>query len=137
MNLNKSIIACISVFYNILVNEENTLSTVGGCTIPIPIPSARIYKMTAYFTVIRLSGRECQSSWQKYSKQLDDMKHNGPNGSCLFAARKPTDTVDGHNFRTFSTRHIAFLVAERPMPALLLRHLLQCAGDIEMNPGPV
>ena len=30
-----------------------------------------------------------------------------------------------------------FLVAERPMPAPLLRLLLQCAGDIEMNPGPV
>ena len=29
------------------------------------------------------------------------------------------------------------LVAERPMPALLLRLLLQCAGDAEMNPGPV
>ena len=29
------------------------------------------------------------------------------------------------------------LVAERSMPALLLRFLLQCAGDIEMKPGPV
>ena len=29
------------------------------------------------------------------------------------------------------------LMAERPMPALLLRLLLQCAGDIEMNPEPV
>ena len=29
------------------------------------------------------------------------------------------------------------LVAERSMPALLLRLLLQCAGDIEMSPGPV
>ena len=29
------------------------------------------------------------------------------------------------------------LVAEWSMPALLLRLLLQCAGDIEMNPGPV
>ena len=29
------------------------------------------------------------------------------------------------------------LVAERSMPVLLLRLLLQCAGDIEMNPGPV
>ena len=29
------------------------------------------------------------------------------------------------------------LVAERSMPALLLRLLLQCAGDIEMNPVPV
>ena len=29
------------------------------------------------------------------------------------------------------------LVAERSMPALLLRLLLQCAGDIELNPEPV
>ena len=29
------------------------------------------------------------------------------------------------------------LVAERSMPALLLRLLFQCAGDIEMKPGPV
>ena len=29
------------------------------------------------------------------------------------------------------------LVAERSMSALLLRLLLQCASDIEMNPGPV
>ena len=27
-------------------------------------------------------------------------------------------------------------VAERPLPALLLRLLLHCAGDIKMNPGP-
>ena len=31
----------------------------------------------------------------------------------------------------------SLLVAERPMPTLLLRLLLQRAGDIEMNPGPV
>ena len=31
----------------------------------------------------------------------------------------------------------SLLVAERPMPALLHRLLLQCAGDIKMNPGPV
>ena len=61
----------------------------------------------------------------------------GPNGSCLFAAGSPTDTVDSQNFWAFSTRQIAYLVAERRMPALLLRLLLQCAGDIEMNPGPV
>ena len=29
------------------------------------------------------------------------------------------------------------LVAGQSMPALLLRHLLQCAGDIKINPGPV
>ena len=29
------------------------------------------------------------------------------------------------------------LVAEWPMPALLLRLMLQRAGDVEMNPGPV
>ena len=29
------------------------------------------------------------------------------------------------------------LVSERPMPALLLQLLPQCAGDIKMNPGPV
>ena len=60
-----------------------------------------------------------------------------PNRSCLFAAGSPTDTVDSQNFWTFSTRQIAFLVAERSTPALPLRKLLQCAGDIEMNPGPV
>ena len=31
----------------------------------------------------------------------------------------------------------SLLVAVRPMPALLLQPLLQCAGDIEMNPEPV
>ena len=31
----------------------------------------------------------------------------------------------------------SLLVAERPMPALLLRLLLLCADDIEMSPGPV
>ena len=52
-------------------------------------------------------------------------------------AGSPTDTVDNQNFRTFSTRQIAFLVVERSMPALLLRLLLQCAVDIKMKPGPV
>ena len=49
---------------------------------------------------------------------------------------QPTDTVDSQDFRTFYTRQIAFLVAGRPIPALLLRLLLHCAGDIEMNPAP-
>ena len=31
----------------------------------------------------------------------------------------------------------SLLVAKRPMPALLFRLLLQCAGDIEMNPGAI
>ena len=66
-----------------------------------------------------------------------DDDDDGPNGSCHFAAGSPPDTVDSQNYLTFSTRQIAYLVAERPMPALLLRLLLQCAGDIEMNPGPV
>ena len=57
-----------------------------------------------------------------------------PNLRCLFAAGSPSDTVD---FRNFYARQIAILVAERPMPALLLRLMLQCAGDIEMYPGPV
>ena len=47
-----------------------------------------------------------------------------------------TDTFGSQNFRTFSPRQIAFMVAERPMPAELLRLQLQCAGDIEMNLGP-
>ena len=47
-------------------------------------------------------------------------RDEGPNGSCLFAAGSPTDTVDGQSFWTFSTRQIAFLVALRSMPALLL-----------------
>ena len=34
------------------------------------------------------------------------------NGRCLFAAGSPTDTVGSQNFRTFSTRQIAFLVAD-------------------------
>ena len=59
----------------------------------------------------------------------------GPNGSCLFTSGSPDDTLDSQNFRTFSSRQIAFLVAERSMPALLLQLLHQCAGDIEMNPG--
>ena len=43
------------------------------------------------------------------------------NGSCLFAAGSPTDTIGSRNFQTFPTCQIAFLVAERPMPALLHR----------------
>ena len=66
-----------------------------------------------------------------------EVSKGGPNGSRLSAAGSPTDTVDGQSFRTLSTRQIDFLVAERPMPALLLRLLLQCAGDKEMNTGPV
>ena len=58
----------------------------------------------------------------------------GPNGSWIFAPVSLTDIVDSQNFRAFSTRQIAFLVEEWPMPALLLRLLHQCAGDIEMNP---
>ena len=46
---------------------------------------------------------------------------NGPIGSFLFAAGSPTDTVDSQTFRTFSTRQIAFFVAGRLMPAMLLR----------------
>ena len=44
-----------------------------------------------------------------------------PNGSCLFSAGSPTDTVGSQNFRTFSTRQIAFLMVERPMPSMLHR----------------
>ena len=39
--------------------------------------------------------------------------------------------------KTFSTRQIAFLVAEQPMPPLLLGLLHKSAGDIEINTGPV
>ena len=46
-------------------------------------------------------------------------RYAGQNRSCLFAAESPTDTVDRQNFRTFSTRQIAFLVAERPMPKVV------------------
>ena len=60
----------------------------------------------------------------------------GPNESCLFVAGSPTDTVDSLNFRTFSSRQIAFLVAELPMSALMHRLRLQCAGDFKVNPGP-
>ena len=35
-----------------------------------------------------------------------------PNGSCLFAAGSPTDTIGSQCFQTLSTRQIAFLVAE-------------------------
>ena len=51
----------------------------------------------------------------KRSKYL----HNLPT-SQLFAAGSPTDTVGRQNFRTLSTRQAAFLVAEQPMPAMLL-----------------
>ena len=51
----------------------------------------------------------------------DDVQEDNPNGSCLFAAGSPTDTVGSQNFRTFSTRQITFLVAEWPMSAMLLR----------------
>ena len=61
----------------------------------------------------------------------------GPKRTCLLAAGTPTDTVDIQNLRTFAPRQIYILLAERPMPALLLRRLLQCAGDVEMNHGPV
>ena len=44
-----------------------------------------------------------------------------PNGSCLFAAGSPTNTVGSQNFRTFSSRQITFMVTERPMPAMLLQ----------------
>ena len=44
-----------------------------------------------------------------------------------------TRTIGGQNFRTFSTRRIAFLEAKRPMPAMLLRLLLQHAGNIEAD----
>ena len=59
-----------------------------------------------------------------------------PNGSCLFAAGSTTDTVDSQNSE-LSKLVKSLLVAEWPMPALLLRLLLQCAGDIKMKPGPV
>ena len=44
-----------------------------------------------------------------------------PSGSCFFMAGSPTDTVGSQNFRTFSILQTKFLVAERPMPAMLLR----------------
>ena len=50
------------------------------------------------------------------------------NGSCRFAAGSPTDTVGSQNVRTFSTRQIAFLVAQRSMSAML-----QCAGGSEAD----
>ena len=49
------------------------------------------------------------------SADFDDKEGLDPNGSCLFAAGSPTDTVGSQNFQTFSTR---LLVAERPMPTL-------------------
>ena len=45
-----------------------------------------------------------------------------PSGSCLLVAGSSTVTVGSQNFRTLSTRQIAFFMAERPMPAMLLRH---------------
>ena len=32
-----------------------------------------------------------------------DLTSRDPNGSCLFVAGSPSDTVDSHNFQTFST----------------------------------
>ena len=52
---------------------------------------------------------------------ISDDEDTNPNGSCLFAAGSPTDTFGSQNFLTFSTRQISFLVAKRPMPAMLLR----------------
>ena len=44
-----------------------------------------------------------------------------PNGSCIFEAGSSIDTVVSQSIRTSSTRQITFLVAERPMSAMLLR----------------
>ena len=63
--------------------------------------------------------------------QAVSTKCTAPNEICLFAAGSTIDIVHSQTFRTFSTRQIAIL-----MPALLLRIVLHCAGDIEMNPGP-
>ena len=63
------------------------------------------------------SATECQAAIPNVKRHAaEDL-----NGRYLFAARSPTDTVSSQNFQTFSTRQIAFLVAERPMPAMLLR----------------
>ena len=58
------------------------------------------------------------SSYQENVTGPCYQEHVCPNRSCLFAV---TDTVDSQNSQTFSTRQIAFLVAELPMRALLLR----------------
>ena len=91
----------------------------------------------------------CESSWIRFSRYRsntgetallggrDDDQHD-PNVSCLFATGSPTDTVGSQNIRTLSTgsstdtvgsqnirtlstRQFSFLVAERPMPLVLLR----------------
>ena len=71
-----------------------------------------------------------------HNKPMKGFKMDGY-GSCHFAAGSPTDTVESQKVLNFSTRQVAFLVEERPLPVLLLRLLLQCTGDIEMKPGPV
>ena len=60
--------------------------------------------------------RRLQKASKRFDRDLTD-----PNGSCLFSAGSPTDTVGSQNFQTLSTRQIAFLLAKPTMPALLLR----------------
>ena len=63
-----------------------------------------------------------------------DKQSGDPNGSCLFAAGSPTDTIGSQSLRTFSTHQIAFSVSERRLlPALLLLLLLQSDGDVEAD----
>ena len=62
------------------------------------------------------------SSRIDYCNSLLFCSTHDPNGSCLFMAGSPTDTVSSQNFRAFSAHQLAFLVTEQPMPAMLLRH---------------
>ena len=63
----------------------------------------------------------------------DDDDSHDPNGSCLFSAGSPTDTIGSQVFRTFSTRQIPILVASGRCRECSSDFLLQCAGDIYAN----
>ena len=60
----------------------------------------------------------------------------GPNGSYLFAEGQLPKLSTTKTSELSLLAKSPFLVAERLMPTMLRRLLLQCAGDIEINTGP-
>ena len=56
-----------------------------------------------------------------------------PNGSCLFAVGSLTDTGGSQNFKTFSTRQIAFWWQSGRCRQCCIDFLHQCASDIEAD----
>ena len=76
--------------------------------------STRITNASKTNVYVALTSNSC--SYGKHTSRYNDL-----NGSCLFAAGSTTNSIGSQNCRTFFTRQIAFLVAERPMPAMILR----------------